>query len=91
MKLMTEINLQDPIKQTLKSIVDITYSIVSDYRRRGKDYEARELILWVANCLHKILVKKEKLYKENPFTPELVMSRYYIAKDRAALKHKNVK
>ena len=59
---MREINLDDPIKFTLKNIIELTSSMVKSLKRQGRKEEAKQLILYVATCLHNILIKKQEHY-----------------------------
>ena len=79
-------NLEDPIRVILKSIVDITFGLVRSLREEGRKAEAQQLILWVAECLHGILVRKLKFYQIRPFTPALVRARYNAKRDKAGTK-----
>ena len=83
---MREINLDDPIKFTLKNIIELTSSMVKFLRRAGRKEEAKQLILYVATCLHNILVRKQEHYQTNPFTPEWVRARYYAKRTKATHK-----
>ena len=83
---MKESNLEDPIKVVLKSIVDITFTLVKSLKAEGKVSEANQLILWVAECLHGILVRKLKLYQIRPFTPATVRARYNAQRAKANTK-----
>ena len=65
-------NVIDPVRETLKSILDLTGDLVKQLREAGEDQQARSIIVWVATCLHIILVKKQRLYEQNPFSPEIV-------------------
>ena len=76
-------NVIDPVRETLKSILDLTGDLVKQLREAGEDQQAKSLILWVATCLYIILVKKQRLYKQNPFSPEIVKIHYYEAKYKA--------
>ena len=76
-------NVIDPVRETLKSIRDLTGDLVKQLREAGKDKQARSIIVWVATCLHIILVKKQRLYEQNPFSPEIVRKCYYEAKYKA--------
>ena len=67
---MKEVNLEDPIKLTLNNIIELTSSMVKFLRREGRKKEAKQLILYVATCLHNILIRKQEHYQTNPFTPE---------------------
>ena len=80
---MREINLDDPIKLTLNNIIELTPSMVKFLRRAGRKEEAKQLILYVATCLHNILVRKQEHYQTNPFTPEWVRARYYAKRTKA--------
>ena len=62
-------NATDPVRETLKNILDLTGDLVKQLREAGDDQQARSIIVWVATCLHIILVKKQRLYKQNPFFP----------------------
>ena len=64
---MREVNLEDPIKLTLKNIIELTSSMVKFLRREGRKKEAKQLILYVATCLHNILIRKQEHYITNPF------------------------
>lgn len=79
-------SLEDPIRSVLQKIVDITFSLVSTLRKEGKIEEANQLILWVSECLHCILVRKLKFYQTRPFTPMFVRQRYAALKARASVK-----
>ena len=83
---MSEIDLEDPVRITLKSIVDITYILVKSLKAAGKVSETNQVIVWVAECLHGILVKKLKLYQIRPFTPETVRLRYNAQRAKAYAK-----
>ena len=74
---MREVNLEDPIKLTLNNIIELTSSMVKFLRREGRKKEAKQLILYVATCLHNSLIRKQKHNQTNPFTPEWVRARYY--------------
>ena len=76
-------NVIDPVRETLKSILDLTGDLVRQLREAGEEQQARSIIVWVATCLHIILVKKQKLYQQNPFSPETVRIHYYEAKYKA--------
>ena len=69
-------NVTDPVRETLKNILDLTGDLVKQLREAGDDQQARSIIVWVATCLHIILVKKQRLYKQNPFSPTIVRKRY---------------
>ena len=73
-------NVIDPVRETLKGILDLTGDLVKQLREAGEDQQARSIIVWVATCLHIILVKKQTLYKQNPFSPEIVRIHYYESK-----------
>ena len=75
---------KDPIKASIARIVEITRDIYTRYKAEGKTAEAAQLILWVAFHLHTILVKRERIVKENPFTPDVVKARYYLTKCRSS-------
>ena len=62
-------NVTDPVRETLKNILDLTGDLVKQLREAGDDQQARSIIVWVATCLHIILVKKQRLYEKNPFSP----------------------
>ena len=83
---MTEINLDDPIKFTLKNIIELTSSMVKFLRRAGRKEEAKQLILYVATCLHNILIRKQEHYQTNPCTPEWVRARYNAKRSKATHK-----
>ena len=76
-------NVIDPVRETLKNILDLTGDLVRQLREAGEDQQARSIIVWVATCLHIILVKKQRFYKQNPFSPEIVRMHYYEAKYKA--------
>ena len=57
--------------------------MVKFLRREGRKKEAKQLILYVATCLHNILIRKQKHYITNPFTPEWVRARYYAKRTKA--------
>ena len=80
---MREVNLEDPIKLTLNNIIELTSSMVKFLRREGRKKEAKQLILYVATCLHNILIRKQEHYITNPFTPEWVRARYYAKRTKA--------
>ena len=84
---MSKIDLEDPIRLTLKSIVDLTYILVKSLKAAGKVSEANQLIVWVAECLHGILIQKLKLYQFRPFTPESVRIRYNAQRAKAFAKY----
>ena len=83
---MRGINLDDPIKFTLKNIIELTSSMVKFLRRAGRKEEANQLILYVATCLYNILIRKQEHYQTNPFTPEWVRARYYAKRTKATHK-----
>ena len=83
---MKEQNLNDPIKLTLSNIIELTSSMVKSLRRVGRKEEAKQLILYVATCLHNILIRKQKHYQTNPFSPEWVRARYYAKRAKATHK-----
>ena len=72
----------DPIKASIARIVKISREIYTRYKEEGRPAEAAQLILWVAFHLHTILVKRERMVKEYPFTPDVVKARYYLVKCR---------
>ena len=76
-------NVIDPVRETLKNILDLTGDLVRQLRKAGEDQQARSIIVWAATCLHIVLVKKQRLYKQNPFSPEAVRIHYYEAKYKA--------
>ena len=76
-------NVIDPVRETLKNILDLTGDLVRQLREAGENQQARSIIVWVATCLHIVLVKKQRLYKQNPFSPEIVRIHYYEAKYKA--------
>ena len=78
--------MDDPIKLTLNNIIELTSSIVKFLRRAGRKEEAKQLILYVATCLHNILIRKQEHYQPNPFTPEWVRARYYTKRTKATHK-----
>ena len=80
---MREVNLEDPIKLTLNNIIELTSSMEKFLRREGRKKEAKQLILYVATCLHNILIRKQEHYITNPFTPEWVRARYYVKRTKA--------
>ena len=80
---MREVNLEDPIKLTLKNIIELTSSMLKFLRREGRKKEAKQLILYVATCLHNILIRKQEHNITNPFTPEWVRARYYAKRTKA--------
>ena len=79
-------NVIDPVRETLKSILDLTGDLVRQLREAGEDQKARSIIVWVATCLHIVLVKKQRLYRQNPFSPEVVRKHYYEAKYKAEIR-----
>ena len=84
---MSKPNLEDsldPVRVVLKNIVDITFSIVTNLKEQGKQAEANLLILWVAECLHGILIRKLRFYQLEPFTPMIVKGRYNALNCKAA-------
>ena len=83
---MREINLDDPIKFTLKNIIELTSSMVKFLKRAGRKEEANQLILYVATCLYNILIRKQEHYQTNPFTPDRVRARYYAKRANATHK-----
>ena len=83
---MREINLDEPIKFTLKNIIELTSSMVKFLKRAGRREEANQLILYVATCLYNILIRKQEQYQTNPFTPEWVRARYYAKRTKATHK-----
>ena len=80
---MSQTNLEDPVRETLRNIVDITLDLVNSLHSEGKKAQATELIVWVAECLHGILVQKLRFYQVRPFTPGLVRDRYNAQKAKA--------
>ena len=60
-------NVIDPVRETLKSILDLTGDIVRQLREAGEDQQARSIIVWVAACLHIVLVKKQRPLPTEPF------------------------
>ena len=82
-------NVTDPVRESLKNILDLTGDLVKQLREAGEDQQAKSIILWVATCLHIILVKKQRLYKQNPFSPTIVRKRYYEAKHKAETRVRN--
>ena len=53
-------NVIDPVRETLKSILDLAGDLVKQLREAGEDQQARSIIVWVATCLHIILVEEAK-------------------------------
>ena len=84
-----ELLLDDPIRKTIKSILDITNSLVAFYKNNNQNDKALSLILFVITCLHKIIVKRQRLYDDKPFTPDQVKARYYLTKQKAKVINKN--
>ena len=82
-------NVIDPVRETLKNILDLTGDLVRQLREAGQDQQAMSIIVWVATCLHIVLVKKQRLYEQNPFSPETVRTRYYEAKYKAETRVRN--
>ena len=82
-------NVIDPVRETLKNILDLTGDLVRQLREAGRDQQARSIIVWVATCLHIVLVKKQRLYEQNPFSPEIVRMHYYEAKYKAETRVRN--
>ena len=76
-------NVIDPVRETLKSILDLTGDLVRTLREAGEEQQAKSIIVWVATCLHIILVKKQRLYQQNSFTPDVVRIHYYEARYKA--------
>ena len=62
-------NVTDPVRETLKNILDLTGDLVKQLREAGDDQQARSIIVWVATCLHIILVKKAKTLRTESFFP----------------------
>ena len=62
-------NVTDPVRETLKNILDLTGDLVKQLREAGDDQQARSIIVWVATCLHIILVKKTKALQTESFFP----------------------
>ena len=83
---MREINLNDPIKFTLKNIIELTSSMVKFLRRAGRKEEAKQFILYVITCLYNILIRKQEHYQTNPFPLEWVRARYYAKRAKATHK-----
>ena len=83
---MKEENLNDPIKLTLNNIIELTSSMVKSLKRVGRQEEAKQLILYVATCLQNILIRKQKHYQTNHFSPKWVRARYYAKKAKATHK-----
>ena len=88
---MREVNLEDPIKLTLNNIIELTSSMVKFLRREGRKKEAKQLILYVATCLHNILIRKQEHYQTNPFTSEWVRARYYAKRAKTNSQSQGVK
>ena len=86
---MREVDLEDPIKLTLKNIIELTSSMVKSLKKEGRKEKANQLILYVATCLHNVLIKKQDHYRTNPFTPEWVKARYYAQRAKTASKQRN--
>ena len=84
---MRETNLDDPIKLTLKNIIELTSSMVMSLKRQDRREEANQLILYVATCLYNVLIRKQEHYQAHPFTPEWVRARYYAQRTKATNKH----
>ena len=85
---MRETNFDDPVKLSLKNIIELTSSMVKSLRRVGRKAEAKQLILYVATCLYNILIRKQEHYQTNPFTPEWVKARYYAKRTKATHKQR---
>ena len=83
---MREISLDDPVKLTLRNIIELTSSMVKFLKRAGRREETNQLILYVATCLYNILIRKQEHYQTNPFTPEWVRARYYAKRTKATHK-----
>ena len=86
---MRETNLDDPIRLTLKNIIELTSSMVKTLRRAGRKAEANQLILYVATCLYNVLIRKQEHYRTNPFSPEWVKARYYAQRTKATNKQRD--
>ena len=85
---MRETNLNDPIKLTLKNIIELTSSMVKSLKKEGRREETNQLILYVATCLYNVLIRKQEHYQTNPFTPEWVRARYYAQRTKAINKQR---
>ena len=83
---MGETDLNDPIKLTLKNIIELTSSMVKSLKKQDRKEEASQLILYVATCLYNILIRKQEHYQTNPFTSEWVRARYYAKRTKATHK-----
>ena len=70
---MREVNLEDPIKLTLKNIIELTSSMVKFLRREGRKKEAKQLILYVATCLHNILIRKQTLLHQSGLEQDIML------------------
>ena len=85
---MSQSEIDDPIRVILRDIVDITFDIVTSLKQEGKHTEANLLILWVAECLHGILIRKLRFHQLKPFTPDQVRNRYNAIRDKTGFKTK---
>ena len=62
-------NVTDPVRETLKNILDLTGDLVKQLREAGDDQQARSIIVWVATCLHIIFGEKAKALRKEPLFP----------------------
>ena len=62
-------NVTDPVRETLKNILDLTGDLVKQLREARDDQQARSIIVWVATCLHIILGEEAKALRTESFFP----------------------
>ena len=75
---------EDPIRNKIKRIVDITYIIFKYYKSINEKGRAYNLIIWVVTALQAVIEQRQKLYIVKPFTPEKVRLAYMRAKANAS-------
>ena len=74
---------EDPIREQIRKIVDLTYVIFKYYKDINQNGRAYNLIIWVVSALQAVIKQRQRLYIVKPFTPEKVRLAYMRAKANA--------
>ena len=77
-------NIEDPIREQIRKIVDLTYLIFRHYKSINQKGRAYNLIIWVVSALQGVIEHRQRLYIVKPFTPEKVRLAYMRAKANAS-------
>ena len=75
---------EDPIREQIRKIVDLTYVIFKYYKDINQKGRAYNLIIWVVTALQAVIEQRQRLYIVKPFTPEKVRLAYMRAKANAS-------